>query len=67
MASFSPYRKRPCRLPRQMRRPISIQIPAPQDSTNGLVHLTYDPALLTLDTVTPYAGLSSVNRETDGR
>ena len=46
---------------------ISIQIPAPQDSTNGLVHLTYDPALLTLDTVTPYAGLSSVNRETDGQ
>ncbi len=31
------------------------------------MHLTYDPALLTLDTVTPYAGLSSVNRETDGQ
>jgi len=46
---------------------ISIQVPAPKDSTNGLVHLTYDPALLTLDTVTPYAGLSSVNRETDGQ
>jgi len=46
---------------------ISIQIPAPQDSTNGLVHLTYDPALLTLDAVTPYAGLSSVNREPDGQ
>ena len=53
--------------PQANEKTISIQIPAPQDSTNGLVHLTYDPALLTLDTVTPYAGLSSVNRETDGQ
>ena len=53
--------------PQANEKTISIQIPAPQDSTNGLVHLTYDPALLTLDAVTPYAGLSSVNRETDGQ
>ena len=53
--------------PQANEKTISIQIPAPQDSTNGLVHLTYDPALLTLDAVTPYAGLSSVNREPDGQ
>lgn len=57
----------PAQAPQTDETTVSIQIPAPKDSTNGLVHLTYDPALLTLDTVTPYAGLSSVNRETDGQ
>ena len=38
---FSPYRKRPCRLPRQMEEPISIQIPAPraQHQRPGASHL----------------------------
>ena len=43
----------PAQAPQTDETTVSIQIPAPKDSTNGLVHLTYDPALLTLDTVTP--------------
>ena len=45
---------------------ITVQVPVPENCTNGLVKLSYDPALLELDSITANAALSSINTGTEG-